>query len=78
MLTQTTEYALRAVTFLARQARRGKQITQGTHADSGKTWKSGIVKEAVSEPICVRRLNLDGDEQADLVHHGGPNKAVLA
>jgi MOSC domain-containing protein YiiM len=26
----------------------------------------------------VRRLNLDGDKQADLTVHGGPNKAVYA
>lgn len=45
---------------------------------SGKPWTSGIVKKTVAGPIRVGRLNLDGDQQADLVHHGGPDKAVLA
>jgi MOSC domain-containing protein YiiM len=45
------------------------------------TWKNldvttGIFKEPVSGRIPVRRLNLDGDRQADLSVHGGPNKAV--
>lgn len=41
-------------------------------------WTSGIVKEPVVGPVAVGALNLAGDGQADLVHHGGPDKAVLA
>ena len=37
---------------------------------------TGIFKEPVSGPIPVKRLNLDGDRQADLTVHGGPYKAV--
>jgi MOSC domain-containing protein YiiM len=37
---------------------------------------SGIVKSPVAGPVNVRRLNLDGDRQADLSVHGGPQKAV--
>jgi len=37
---------------------------------------SAIFKEPVNGPIPVRRLNLDGDRQADLTVHGGPDKAV--
>jgi MOSC domain-containing protein YiiM len=33
-------------------------------------------KEPVAGPVAVRRDNLDGDRQADLTVHGGPNKAV--
>lgn len=45
------------------------------------TWKNlevstGIFKEPVAGRIAVRKLNLDGDRQADLSAHGGPNKAV--
>jgi len=36
----------------------------------------GIFKEPVAGPVMVRRDNLDGDRQADLTVHGGPNKAV--
>lgn len=39
---------------------------------------SGIAKSAVVGPVRVGKLNLDGDGQADLVHHGGADKAVLA
>ncbi len=39
---------------------------------------TGIFKQPVSGPVRLRRLNLDGDEQADLTVHGGPYKAVYA
>lgn len=41
-------------------------------------WLSGFVKEAVAGPVAVGRTNLEGDGQADLEHHGGPDKAVCA
>jgi MOSC domain-containing protein YiiM len=46
-------------------------------------WKSrtvvtGIFKEPVAGSVAVRRLNLEGDRQADLTVHGGPEKAVYA
>jgi len=46
-------------------------------------WKSrtvmtGIFKEAVAGRVAVRLLNLEGDRQADLTVHGGPEKAVYA
>ncbi|MCK5573396.1 MAG: MOSC domain-containing protein [Bacteroidetes bacterium] len=45
------------------------------------TWKSrtvttGIFKEPVKGRVMVRRLNLDGDRQADLSVHGGLDKAI--
>jgi MOSC domain-containing protein YiiM len=39
---------------------------------------TGIFKRPVSGTVLVRRLNLDGDRQADLKVHGGPDKAVYA
>lgn len=43
----------------------------------GKPVLSGIVKQPVtSAEIELARENLDGDEQADLTVHGGPDKAV--
>ena len=39
---------------------------------------TGIYKEPVTGPVWVRRLNLDGDGQADLKVHGGEHKAVYA
>jgi MOSC domain-containing protein YiiM len=37
---------------------------------------SAINKQLVHGPVMVRRLNIDGDEQADLSVHGGPDKAL--
>ncbi len=39
---------------------------------------TGIFKQPVVGDVAVRKLNLDGDGQADLVNHGGENKAVYA
>jgi MOSC domain-containing protein YiiM len=39
---------------------------------------SGIVKTARAGVVAVGSLGLDGDEQADLEVHGGPEKAVYA
>ena len=40
--------------------------------------KTSIFKSPVPGPLLLRRLNLDGDAQADLQVHGGRNKAVYA
>lgn len=37
---------------------------------------TGIFKSPTKEPLYLSRLNFDGDGQADLVHHGGKDKAV--
>ncbi len=39
---------------------------------------TGIFKSAVTGTRMMRRLNLDGDGQADLENHGGVDKAVYA
>ena len=44
----------------------------------GRRIMTGIFKEPVAGRIAVRRLNLDGDRQADLSVHGGVHKAVYA
>ena len=42
----------------------------------GKRVSTGIFKEPVAGRVVARRLNLDGDRQADLTVHGGEEKAV--
>lgn len=42
----------------------------------GRPVESGIYKDPVNGPLRVRKLNLDGDAQADLTVHGGQDKAV--
>jgi len=44
----------------------------------GDTVTTGIFKQPLSGPACVRTLNIDGDRQADLTVHGGELKAVYA
>jgi len=44
----------------------------------GRRVNTAIFKTPVEGSIAVRRLNLDGDRQADLTVHGGPDKAVYA
>ncbi|MDQ3835575.1 MAG: MOSC domain-containing protein [Thermoproteota archaeon] len=45
---------------------------------NGQAVTTGIFKEPVDGRLRLRRLNLDGDKQADLTVHGGPDKAVYA
>lgn len=45
-------------------------------ADGARTVFTGIFKVPVSGRRTLRRLNLEGDGQADLQAHGGPNRAV--
>jgi MOSC domain-containing protein YiiM len=42
----------------------------------GQEVLTGIFKAPVEKRVRMRSLNLDGDQQADLSVHGGPNKAV--
>src|SRR5437660_5266981 len=42
----------------------------------GKNVTTAIYKQPVEGRVALRKLNLDGDRQADLSVHGGENKAV--
>ena len=42
----------------------------------GRNVTTGIYKEPVAGRVALRKLNLDGDRQADLTVHGGDYKAV--
>lgn len=44
----------------------------------GNMIKTGIYKNPKEGKIALKRLNLDGDRQADLSVHGGPDKAVYS
>ena len=44
----------------------------------GHAVRTGIFKAPTDRRVRVRRLGLEGDEQADLEVHGGPLKAVYA
>jgi MOSC domain-containing protein YiiM len=42
----------------------------------GRSVTTGIFKQPVAGPVRLRKLNLEGDRQADLTVHGGEYKAV--
>jgi MOSC domain-containing protein YiiM len=44
----------------------------------GMSVQTGIFKDPVDEPVTISKLNLGGDQQADLTVHGGAEKAVYA
>lgn len=50
--------------------------TEGAAHPMDRPWVSGFLKEPVAGPVALGRTNLEGDGQADLVHHGGVDKAV--
>ena len=43
----------------------------------GKTVRTAIWKDPVEGPQMVRRINIDGDDQADRLAHGGEHRAVF-
>lgn len=45
---------------------------------NGQIITTAIFKDPVKGPISLRKLNLDGDKQADLTVHGGVDKAVYS
>ncbi len=49
-------------------------VQSGTY--KGKEAKSGIGKNGVDYALNISSLGLSGDEQADLVNHGGVDKAI--
>ncbi len=42
-----------------------------------REWTTGIIKNAVHGKVWAGKTNLQGDGQADLKHHGGPEKAIF-
>lgn len=42
----------------------------------GKTEPTGLFKTSITEPLFLTKTGFIGDEQADLIHHGGEDKAV--
>jgi MOSC domain-containing protein YiiM len=49
----------------------------GSDDPNEKPWFSGFFKSPIAEPVEVQSEGLVGDGQADLVHHGGVDKAIL-
>jgi MOSC domain-containing protein YiiM len=45
---------------------------------NGQTVTTAIFKDPITGPVILRKLNIDGDKQADLTVHGGLDKAVYS
>ncbi len=56
-----------------RPAEHGKE---GASDPMDRLWTSGFFKSPNAGPVFLGKENLDGDGQADLENHGGPDKAV--
>jgi MOSC domain-containing protein YiiM len=52
--------------------------TESANDPHDKPWTTGFYKRPVHGPVLVGATNIVGDGQADLRHHGGIDKAVLA
>jgi MOSC domain-containing protein YiiM len=46
-------------------------------SDAGEYWESAIAKASVLGPVAVEFAGVAGDAQADRIHHGGADKALL-
>ena len=57
---------------IGRPAEHISQVKDGKDAE----WVSSIWRETVTGRVALRRTDLDGNAQADLKNHGGPDKAV--
>ena len=53
-----------------------ESIQVGTPKTLAADWTSAIYKQQVNGPVCLTKLNLEGDKQADLTVHGGLDKAI--
>ena len=53
------------------------QVGRPRDLEGPKPWRSAFHKTPVEGPVRLRTLNLEGDRQADLRVHGGPDMAVL-
>ena len=41
-------------------------------------WESGIFKQSITDKVWLSKTGLNGDEVADTINHGGPEKAIFA
>ena len=54
------------------------ETADGSPDPAVRPWRSGIFKAPVMGSVRLGWYNLEGDGQADVVHHGGVDKAVCA
>lgn len=62
--------------LLAVSVGKPKEVSYVDRKGREKSTTTGIFKTPIDARVMLRRTNLDGDGQADLDAHGGPDKAV--
>jgi MOSC domain-containing protein YiiM len=75
-MPETTAQA--ATLFSIQVARPAFYGTENAPDAHDRPWITGFYKQAVAGAVFASTTNLTGDGQADLKHHGGIDKAVLA
>lgn len=66
-----------AATVVSLQVGHPRTVRSSEETDSSDhVWTTGFFKTPTTLSLWLGRLNLDGDGQADLQNHGGPDKAV--
>ena len=53
------------------------QVVPAIPGHDERQWRTAYYKDPVSGPVRVARLGLEGDDQCDRRHHGGPDRALL-
>ena len=74
-LTESHQHTVRGIVVSIHIGRPQEFSVEG---NPDRNWTSGILKAPVDGPVYAGTTNIDGDQQADLEHHGGIDKAVLA
>lgn len=66
-----------SATVVALQVGQPRTVRSNEETDpANQVWTTGFFKEPMSGLVWLGKTNLDGDGQADLENHGGPEKAV--
>ncbi len=66
--------------FLVQSIQLGKIVSEGdpnAKDPTQRAWTSGFGKRSVQGPVSIDTCGVSGDEIADRLHHGTPDKAVL-
>ncbi len=72
-MTNVTQGRLASIQVGGPREHGGAEIAS---AAGERPWSTGFYKTPVGGSVVARRTNLDGDAQADLMNHGGVDKAV--
>jgi len=68
---------MKTLTLLSIQVGRPREVgTDGASDPMDRPWTTGFFKAPIAGTVAITTTQIDGDGQADLVNHGGPEKAL--